>query len=256
MVRNNNMANITEIVNMDSRAYVDQLLSRGILVDCIVSDPPYGDVVKNVWDRYASREEYLAWVYDIHRHMLDLLTPDGNLLVYTSRQTSAYLHVYLESLSVYVHRTIVWARKRSQNNTRGKTFASGYEPILWVSKSKDPYFNNIKIPPDAHLKNRKEYTVGRLSEGVSLSDVWSDIPALPHNSKEKLPHPTQKPIKLSERLLDVFAKDSVYIPFAGSGSEIKACINKGIDVFASELNEEYYNSMLQHLSIPIDTEST
>ncbi len=39
-----------------------------------------------------------------------------------------------------------------------------------------------------------------------MPDVWPDIPALPHNAKEKVDHPTQKPIKLMERIVSLFTK--------------------------------------------------
>ena len=81
------------------------------------------------------------------------------------------------------NRTIIWARKRGFNNTRGHALASGYEPIAYYVKcGGDITFNNIKIKSNT---NRKEYKEGMLKDGVSLSDVWTDIPSLPHNSKEK-----------------------------------------------------------------------
>ena len=53
---------------------------------------------------------------------------------------------------------------------------------FYAKKGSESTFNNIKIKPDT---NRKEYTEGFLKDGITLSDVWTDIPALPHNSKER-----------------------------------------------------------------------
>ena len=99
-----------------------------------------------------------------------------------------------------------------------------------------------KFPPSLDLQHRSEYQKGgRLEKGVSLTDAWIDIFPLPHNSKEKSPHPTQKPLKLSERLVNLFSSpgDTVFIPFAGSGSEIQACLNLQRRWEATEINPDY-----------------
>lgn len=38
--------------------------------------------------------------------------------------------------------------------------------------------------------------------------------------------------------------DLVYIPFAGSGSEIESCIKNNRNWIATELNEEYINDVI------------
>lgn len=55
-------------------------------------------------------------------------------------------------------------------------------------------------------------------------------------------HPTQKPIKLYEWLLDTFAKpgDKILDTHAGSASSLIACKNKGFECVAFELSKEYF----------------
>ena len=117
--------------------------------------------------------------------------------------------------------------------------ASGYEPICYYTKG-NPVFNNIKIIVDS---NRPEYTTGYLKDGISLSDVWSDISALPHNSKEKVNHPTQKPIKLMERcvLLTTNEKDTVLDFCMGSGTTGIACKNLDRNFIGVEIDKDYFN---------------
>jgi site-specific DNA-methyltransferase (adenine-specific) len=56
-------------------------------------------------------------------------------------------------------------------------------------------------------------------------------------------HPTQKPVRLLERLLALTTKpgDIVLDPFAGSGSTGVACYNTGRNFICYEIDEEYYN---------------
>ena len=54
-------------------------------------------------------------------------------------------------------------------------------------------------------------------------------------------HPTQKPVRLMERLLALVSSegDLVLDPFAGSGSTALACINTGRDFIGMEIDKEY-----------------
>lgn len=55
-------------------------------------------------------------------------------------------------------------------------------------------------------------------------------------------HPTQKPVRLLERLLALVTKesDSILDPFAGSASTAIACMNTGRRFIGYEIDEEYY----------------
>ena len=145
------------------------------------------------------------------------------------------------------NRTIIWARKRGFNNTRGKALASGYEPILCWSNGKSNTFNNIKIKVDS---NRPEYKTGILKDGITLSDVWTDIPALPHNAKEKVDHPTQKPIKLMERIISLFTNegDTILDFCMGSGSTGVACKNLNRNFIGIEKDLNYFNISKERLN--------
>ena len=59
-------------------------------------------------------------------------------------------------------------------------------------------------------------------------------------------HPTQKPLSISNRIVKVHSEenDLVYIPFAGSGSEIVSCIKNNRNWIATELEEKYINEII------------
>lgn len=92
-----------------------------------------------------------------------------------------------------------------------------------------------------------------LKDGVSLSDVWTDIPALPHNAKEKVAHPTQKPIKLMERIVEMFTNegDTVLDFCMGSGSTGVACKNLNRNFIGIEKDENYFKIALERMKINI-----
>jgi len=57
-------------------------------------------------------------------------------------------------------------------------------------------------------------------------------------------HPTQKPIKLYEKLLDLYAKkgEKILDTHLGSGSIAIACNNLGFDLVGCELDSDYYKA--------------
>ncbi len=230
------------LINQDCLAFARQKPDG--IYNLIVADPPYNECVEAEWDnQWKNEEEYMKWLEIRLEEFSRLLTSNGNLIVYCKRQFLEHIKLFLNKILIE-QRTISWVRRRNMDVTRGKTLASGYEPILWYSKSDSFIFNSeeAKVPPNPHLQHRSEYQKGgRLEKGVGLTDAWVDIPALPHNSSEKTIHPTQKPMKLSTRIIKIFSleNDMVFIPFAGSGSEVVACANNNRKWDATEINPIY-----------------
>ena len=207
-------------------------------VDLVLCDLPYYNVVSNKWDnQWNSVEDYLSWCNEVITHYRRIIKEQGNIILFTSRQLQHNIANLLDKYFIE-QRVIIWKRKRNFNQTRGKTLSSEYEPITWYSVSEKFTFNNIKLKVDS---NRKEYTMGVLKDGITMSDVW-DIPAIPHNSKEKVDHPTQKPIRLIERAISLFSNenDVVLDNCMGSGTTGVACIHTKRNFIGIEKEEKYF----------------
>ncbi len=67
--------------------------------------------------------------------------------------------------------------------------------------------------------------------------------------KQNTIHPTEKPIRLYQWLLDNYAKqgDTILDTHLGSGSIAIACHNLGYDLTACEIDEEYYNNAVKRI---------
>jgi site-specific DNA-methyltransferase (adenine-specific) len=90
--------------------------------------------------------------------------------------------------------------------------------------------------------------VAALSEGLAtISKIWKFRIA----GAEQRIHPTQKPVKLYEWLLDNYAKegDRILDTHLGSGSIALACHNRGYSLDAYEIDEEYYNAATERLRV-------
>lgn len=236
-----------ELYNNDCISQMAGICTNNIQVDHIICDLPYFQVVKNDFDnQWKSVAQYTEWLDRCFGIMNWLLKDGSNIILFCSRQNIWRVGMLLDAHNFTENRTIIWARKRGFNNTRGKALASGYEPILFWSKGKSNTFNNIKIKVDS---DRPEYKTGSLKDGITMYDVWTDIPALPHNAKEKVNHPTQKPIKLMERIVSLFTNegDTILDFCMGSGSTGVACKNLNRNFIGIEKDLNYFNIAKERL---------
>jgi len=216
-------------------------------INHIICDLPFYHIVEDGWDnQWKTKNDYFNWCENIIVEYKRILKPNGNLFLFTGRQYNRKIAIILDNYFIE-KRIIIWARKRNFNNTRGKALASGYEPICYYCNGENGIFNNIKIKSD---KMRKEYTDGILKDGITLSDVWVDIPALPYNSKEKLNHPTQKPLKLIERLILLGSNknDLILDNCSGVGTTAIGCLKHNRNYIMIEKEKEYYELSLRRIN--------
>ena len=79
-----------------------------------------------------------------------------------------------------------------------------------------------------------------------FTDVWNDIDFY----SEKRIHPTQKPLKLIERIVSASSNpgDLVLDPFAGSGSTLIACEKLGRKCVTIEMNDKYIQGIVDRFN--------
>lgn len=80
--------------------------------------------------------------------------------------------------------------------------------------------------------------------GVSLQDIWDDIPPISSQAAERLGYPTQKPLALLERIIEASSNpgDVVLDPFCGCGTSVAA---------AQKLGRKWIGIDITHLSIAL-----
>lgn len=108
---------------------------------------------------------------------------------------------------------------------------------------------NIKLDRNKKIKfcistgelkgaDRSVETVKIIKNGLKEKDIIECL-----TEQHKMQHPTQKPIRLLERLLELTSKENnvVLDTFMGSGSTGIACINTNRNFIGIELDKEYFN---------------
>lgn len=238
-------------------------------VDIIICDPPYniGKDFGNDSDK-QDINTYLQWCDQWIAECLRILKPNGTLYIYGFSETLAFVRTRI-TCNV---RWLVW--HYTNKVTPSLNFwQRTHESILCCYKDK-PVFNrdDVREPyTEGFLKNAagkvRKSTKGRFSDGETETvytahengalprDVIK-VPALAGGAgkKERVDHPTQKPLSLCETLLKAARNKEgdtlVVVPFAGSGSECVAAKKQLINYIGFEINDKYIeicNTRLQEL---------
>ena len=117
---------------------------------------------------------------------------------------------------------------------------------VWNGFDKQWYVTKDKMEK-LHDENRLEYNKDGLPrikrfldemEGIPLRDIWCDINNV--QTGEKINYATQKPVKLVERIVQLYTNenDICLDIFAGSGTLGRACINKNRQYILFDINNK------------------
>jgi len=138
-------------------------------------------------------------------------------------------------------------------------FANRHEEILWYAKTKKYYFNldAVRIEFDEATKKlyKKDKRLNPLSieKGKNPGNVW-DIKRLNANSKERVGHPTQKPLEVIRRIVKGMSyPGSIVLDFfAGSGTTGRICIEENRHCIMVDNDKEttrYFEKQLNNMNL-------
>jgi site-specific DNA-methyltransferase (adenine-specific) len=209
-----------KVIHWDCLEQMDKLIKQWIKVDAIITDPPYNvDIVwKGWWDSINNYEEFMKLFYKKCQRLTD------NIIIFFDY---SYTKLF-EDIDVPFER-FIWHREWW---FRGIKIKKWYEPFYW-------YWDWIKYnritEPNPYSEKDK-----RLKNNRTVSNVWK-IPNLVWRKKESVWHPTQKPIKLIQRIVNMTTSewDVILDPFAWSGTTGIACINTNRNYIMIEKEQKY-----------------
>ena len=223
----------------------------------VVADPPYNlekDFGK--WKESEHKAEWLEWSKRWIDECNRLLAPGGNLFIYGIHHHMCWIQCYLYQIGLKYRRQIIWYYENGFAGYNKRSLAAHYEVLLWFSKDDNYTYIPIREPykSAARLKNKitkngKTWTPN--PEGRLAGDVWH-FPVLAGKrfEKERVRHPTQKPLSISKRIVTHFSNpgDNVLVPFVGSGSECVVAANEGRHFTGFEINKSYIEIAQQRIA--------
>jgi DNA modification methylase len=230
-------------------------------VDLIYLDPPFfsnrsyeviwGDAgeVRSFQDRWAGGiDHYIAWLKERVEEMYRILKPTGSIFLHCDWHANAYIRVEILDKIFGMNKLrneITWCYM-GPGSPGVKQFLKKHDTIFWYSKGDIWSFNldDVRFPhSDKTKENFKSGLDGSGFDGAPREinekgkvpeDWWTDITIAaryPKNSENNLGYPTQKPIKLLERIIKAASNigEIVLDPFVGGGTTVAVAdkLNRG-----------------------------
>jgi DNA modification methylase len=242
---------------MDCCDFLKTLPDNSVQLICI--DPPYNLELEK-WDVYG---DYVAWAATWLDESYRVLAKSGSMVIFGGIQFRDDKGGDLIDIIGHVRRntkfklvnTIIWYYKNGMSAHR--YFANRHEEAIWLVKSNDYYFDldSVRVPYSekdlkAALKDKRLNPENTL-KGKNPTNVW-EIGRLNGNSKERVGHPTQKPVEIIDRFVKALSyPGSVVLDFfAGSGTVGRVCIEEGRHCLmcdSDKRSREFFAKHLEHM---------
>lgn len=224
-----------QIFNGDCLNVIDELIGNGVVVDAIITDPPYNIARDNnfktmgrsgidfgEWDKGFDQFTWITKSYD-------LLKKGGCLFVFNDWKNIGEIAKHAESIGYEIKDMIRWEKTNPMPRNRDRRYITDFEVAVWLVKPKGKWtFNRLSDTYD-----RCKYT----------------YPLTPKS--EKVGHTTQKPVALMEEIIKRHTNENDLILdlFMGSGTTGLSAINLNRMFIGVELDENYFLKSKERLGI-------
>jgi site-specific DNA-methyltransferase (adenine-specific) len=194
---------------------------RSNSIPLIVTDPPYGGILKEAWD--VAEYDKLA------EHIERLLTPGGTAYVWGgigrpgNRPFFAWLAALEKRGILTLYDLITWRKRRAYGKKDAYLFTR--EECAMLVKGPKPKTFHIPLLDEKRGYAGFNAAYPAKSEYLRRTNVWTDVTEL---FKGKI-HPAEKPSRLAEIMIKTSSNpgDTVVDFFAGSGSTGVAAMKLG-----------------------------
>ena len=224
----NNYNNI-KLYRDDCLKVLKKLSQKNITVDAIITDPPYNISKDNNFHTMSSANrqglDFGDWDrnFDLTSWLKlsdKLLKNGGNIIIFNSFLNIGFIAKELEKLNYSIKDLIRWVKPNPMPRNIKRRFVVDCEYAIWA------------------VKGKQKWTFNVLEKPYMRPQIICSRPA----GKEKTIHPTQKPINLINKLINIFTNkdDLVLDPFMGSGTTGVACQQLNRKFIGIEINKEYF----------------
>lgn len=207
-------------------------------VRLVLTDPPYEVSRKNNLHTMGRRGiDFGEWdhVFDQTGWLDDAvqaLVPGGSMIIWNDWKLLGIIAAHLESLGMSVKRQLRWRKNNPMPRNLLRVPVQADECALWAVKPKGKWVFHRR-PGYKYERGEFDYPVVRNS-----------------------PHPTKKPDRLFQDLIEMFSDEGEIVldPFAGSGTTAVAAQLAGRKHISFELEEHYFMLAVSALRKVVDVQ--
>jgi site-specific DNA-methyltransferase (adenine-specific) len=236
----------------DCLEVMDELIGDGVVVDAVITDPPYGTTACK-WDSVIPFDE--MW-----KKLNKLIKPNSAIVFFGSEPFSSALRI--SNIKNYKYDWI-WDKKAGLGFLDAKFRPlKSHENILIFGLNGSGVSNGSKIPmkynPQGLVqtsktnRNSKSNILNSEPKVREFKNVKTGYPKsiICFVKDKKTVHPTQKPVPLMEYLIKTYTNEGeTVLDFTmGSGSTGVACVNTNRRFIGIEKDEGYFDVAVDRIS--------
>lgn len=228
-------------------------LMQNELARLIFTDPPYnvnyrsqsglsydskkfGGTGKTIFNDNKSEEDCLLFYTETLKNLYQFSKDDATIYWWFANKNNKINRDAFENSEWYMSQIVIWV-KNSMVFSRGTDYHRQYEPCMVGWKKGKKHYKNKKI------SNLKDVFNLDFIDFEEMFDIWYQR----RDNTTQYIHPTQKPVRLSERALKKNSEigDIVLDAFGGSGSTLIGCQQKGRKARLMELDTKYCDAIVE-----------
>lgn len=194
-------------------------------------------------------DDFLAFLEPRLRHAHRLLAPHGSFFLHIDYREAHYCKVLLDAIfgrECFLNE-IIWAYDYGGRPKR--RWPAKHDTILWYARDPKRYTFNYDAIDRIPYMAPKLVGPEKAARGKTPTDVWWQT-IVPTTGRERTGYPTQKPLKILERIVAVHTDPGQRVLdfFAGSGTLGEAAARAERDFVLVDCSEEAVEVMARRLA--------
>lgn len=199
-------------------------------------------------------DDFLAFIEPRLRHAHRLLSPTGSFFLHIDYREAHYCKVLLDSIfgrASFVNE-IIWAYDYGGRSK--KRWPAKHDTLLWYVRDPKRYTFNYDAIDRIPYMAPGLVSAEKAARGKTPTDVWWQT-IVPTAGRERTGYPTQKPLKILERIVAVHSNpgDRLLDFFAGSGTLGEAAARAEREFVLVDCSEEAVAVMEKRLAFATPT---